>query len=67
VKRGPHAKKFASPTAKAEAHTAQRLFAAAMIEAGLLSWDALRKWCRAQKAGSPSNTTPGRVEPEKAA
>lgn len=57
VKRGPHAKKFASPAAKSEAHTAARMYTERLIEGGYLTWEGLRAWFDAQKSASTSSCT----------
>lgn len=63
VKRWPHPKKFASASAKTEAHKAARLYTEHMIEQGFLTWDAVRRWYDGHRNGeNPSCTTPAPAE-----
>lgn len=61
VTRGGHEKRFASPTAKTEAHKAARMYCEALIDTGFLTWAQLREWYDRQQGGetapAPSCTT----------
>lgn len=58
VRRGANEKVFADDAARAEAHKAARLYAIAMIDQGLLSWEQVRRWYQGRSdSGISSYTT----------
>jgi hypothetical protein len=52
-----HQKKFASSSARNEAHQAARKYAEHMIEAGFLTWATIREWHDRQKLSASSPCT----------